>query len=317
MVINENTVAICMATYNGEEYLCEQIDSILNQTYKDWVLFVRDDGSADATVRIIERYAAEYPDKIVFIADAALSGGSAMKNFAAVLSYVNKHHDFPYFMFADQDDVWLAGKIEASMELMRRNEADKDAPVLVHTDLKVVDGDLNVLGESFFAYRKLDPNIVDLRRLVIQNNVTGCTMLWNKALNELFDIQSEAVAMHDWWIALTACVFGKICVLREATMLYRQHGANVVGASKVNSIGFIIKRFMDSDHVKKTLRDAVAQSGAFLDYHKERIDDGNRHILERFSSLYSRNKFSRVATVCREGFLKQGLVQIIGEILFI
>lgn len=317
MEVNETTVAICMATYNGERYLREQIDSILSQTYENWVLFIRDDHSGDRTPEIIQKYTVEYPEKIIQITDPSLEGGSAKQNFASVLAWVSCKYAFRYFMFADQDDVWLDTKIEKSLRLMRKQEAQSHRPLLVHTDLQVVDQDLTVIGESFFAYRTLNPMVTDLRHLLIQNNVTGCTMLWNKALNDLLDLQNEAVAMHDWWIALTACAFGEICVLKEATVCYRQHRNNVVGATKVNSIGFILKRLANIGYVRKTLRMAVEQAAYFVYRYSDQLDDECKHILQKFSALYSHNKFVRMLTVCRESFLKQGWIQIIGELLFI
>lgn len=317
MVIDSDTVAICMATYNGEQFVEEQIASICRQTYRNWVLFIRDDHSKDRTADVIRSYAARYQDKIFLIEDGSLAGGSAKQNFASILHWVKTHYDFSYFMFSDQDDVWLEEKIEKSIQAMKAEEAVGDQPVLVHTDLRVVDRSLNTLGESFFAYRALNPEVRDLRHLLIQNNVTGCTMLWNKALNDLIDIGNEAVAMHDWWIALTASVFGKIRCVREPLILYRQHGTNVVGATRVNTLGFILKRLTGSAHVRETLHLAVEQAGSFLNHYREKLDVEKTRVLERFSTLYQHNKLVRLAIVCRESFLKQGLVQIVGELIFI
>lgn len=317
MVINKGTVAICMATYNGETYIEEQIDSILRQTYSNWVLFVRDDHSCDRTAEKLEKYVLAHKDKIILIEDASLTGGSAKRNFANILSWVKKHYDFRYFMFADQDDIWLEGKIEKSLKLMQQQETGGSIPVLVHTDLRVVDQQLTVLGESFFAYRALNPDVTDLRHLLVQNNVTGCTMLWNKALNDLLNLQDDSVAMHDWWIALTASAFGRILCLKEATVLYRQHGKNVVGATRVNSPGFIFKRLIGHNHVRDTLRMSVSQAGAFLNDFEDQLDPGQTRILGVFANLYTNNKLTRLIAICRESFWKQGLVQIIGEMLFI
>lgn len=315
--MNGSTVAICMATYNGEAYIREQIDSILKQTYTNWVLFIRDDDSSDKTAEIIRHYASGYPEKIVSITDESLVGGSAKRNFAAVLSWVSRNYDFSYFMFADQDDVWLENKIEISLDLMKRQESEGAMPLLVHTDLTVVDQDLAVLGESFFQYRSLDPDVVDLPHLLIQNNVTGCTMLWNRALNDLLDLQDARVVMHDWWIALAACVFGKILCLHTPTILYRQHQKNVVGATKVNSLAFIGRRLLQLSHVRKTLRQAVEQAGAFLSCYGDRLKEEQHRIIQTFSELYTHNKLIRVITVLKGPFLKQGLIQMIGELLFI
>lgn len=317
MNITKNTVAICMATYNGGKYIKEQIDSILAQTYTDWVLFIRDDHSSDNTVEIIRQYVMKYSEKIILIEESLLPGGNAKKNFAASLLWIKQHYDFNYFMFADQDDVWLDTKIKKSLGLLQQNESDRNVPLMVHTDLKVVDGNLNILGESFFKYRAINPDVTDLRHLLIQNNVTGCTMLWNRALNNLVDIHDERVAMHDWWIALAACTFGQILYINEPTILYRQHGANVVGATKVNSLGFVLKRLTGYQHVRQKLRMAVDQGAAFLEVYEKKLSQEQKSILQVFSQLYTHCKAIRMITVLRESFLKQGGIQIVGELLFI
>lgn len=317
MEINEATVAICMATYNGEQYLSDQIESVLHQTCRNWILFIRDDDSSDRTRDIIGRYVAAYPDKIIQITDTSISGGSAQKNFLSVLSWINCNYSFRYFMFCDQDDVWLDSKIETSLCILQQQEAECDQPLLIHTDLKVVDKNLCVLGESFFDYRALDPAVTDLRHLLVQNNVTGCTMLWNKALNDLLVFQSDAIAMHDWWITLSACAFGKIICLREPTILYRQHGGNTVGATRVNSVRFILKRLLGNNHVRRTLKIAVQQAGEFLAQYESRLTQEQISALQTFSQLYSHGKLARMLAVCRGGFLKQGWVQIVGELLFL
>lgn len=317
MHIDHETIAICMATYNGDSYLREQIESVLNQTNQNWVLFVRDDNSTDSTLQILQQYTSLYQNKIILIEDASLAGGSAKQNFASILSWVSTHYSFSYFMFADQDDVWLDTKVEKSLQFMKDNEADGSIPLLVHTDLTVVDRQLSVLADSFFHYRNLDPHLTDLRRLLVQNNVTGCTMLWNRALNDLLDLRNQNIVMHDWWITLTACVFGKILCLEEPTILYRQHGSNVVGATRVNSFGFILKRLRSYKQVQSKLKMSVAQAGAFLEHYKASLSQDQADILQQFSSLYHYGKLGRIIRICRGSFLKQGLIQIIGELLLI
>jgi hypothetical protein len=317
MTINHETIAICMAACNGEAYLREQLDSILRQTYGNWILFVRDDASTDGSVALLRQYAAAYPDRICLIEDAALPGGSAKRNFASILKWVGSRYSFSYYMFADQDDLWQDTKIEKSLALLRNHETDSEQALLVHTDLTVVDAELSLLGESYFDYRSLDPKITDLRRLLIQNNATGCTMLWNRALNDLLDLGNPGVAMHDWWVTLTACAFGKILCLEDSTILYRQHKRNVVGATRVNSLAFVWKRLLDARYVRGTLNRAVTQAGAFLSHYRDRLSPEQIHILQLFSNLYSHGKLGRIAVVCRESFLKQGWIQVLGELLFI
>lgn len=317
MKAGNDTVAICMAVYNGEQFLREQIDSIIAQTWSKWILFIRDDGSKDKTSNLLCEYAKTYPDKIVLIDDPELKGGSAKRNFTVILDWVNRRYDFQYFMFSDQDDVWLENKIEVCMKYMKREEAKKLVPVLVHTDLKVVDQELNLLGDSFFAYRALDVKKKDLRHLLVQNNITGCTMLWNWKLNDLIDLQYDAIAMHDWWMALVASSFGKIVCVKKPTILYRQHGGNVVGATQVNTLSFIVKRLTGSAHVKETLHMSVVQVQLFLKTYREQLSQEQIEVLETFADIMNHNKFIRIATILKGGYLKQGIVQIIGELLFI
>jgi len=317
MNISDGTVAICMATYNGEKYLQEQIQSILNQSYQNFHIFVRDDNSKDNTKKLLKEFEDEYSEKITIIDDPSLKGGSSKKNFAVILDWVSKHYSFNYFMFSDQDDYWLKDKVMLCMNAMKEEEQNKSQPILVHTDLKVVDQDLNVIGESFFAYRALDIRCTDINHLLVQNNITGCTMLWNKQLNDLIDLTSDAVAMHDWWIALVASCFGKIVCVGTPTILYRQHGDNVVGATKVNTLGFIIKRLTGSAHVRETLHLSVNQAREFARYYQSQLASHQYEVISKFGDLYNHNKLGRMYLIFSKHYLKQGIVQIIGEIIFI
>jgi len=317
LTIDKDTIAICMATYNGEQFVKEQIVSILEQTEPNWILFIRDDNSRDNTPTILQEMSDANPEKVILIEDPDLVGGSAKDNFAAILTWVNQRYQFSYYMFCDQDDYWLKDKIEKTLACMKEAEMRRQGPVLVHTDLKVVDADLQVLNDSFFAYRALDPRVKDLRHLLIQNNVTGCTMMWNAALNELVDIRNKSVVMHDWWMTLAACCFGSIEYVGEPTILYRQHGDNVVGATRVNCFTFVLKRLADVEHVKMTLTKAMEQAEAFCCSHSDRLTAKQVEILEKFACLRTKNKIKKVTIVLKEGFLKQGIVQIVGELIFI
>lgn len=218
-----------MSTYNGEKYLAEQIDSIINQSHKDWTLFIRDDGSTDNTNLIINDYIKEVPN-IKRVAYGGSNLGPA-KSFMKMLQIV----EADYYMFADQDDFWLSDKIERSLQKMKENEANENVPVLVHTDLLVVDQDLNLLNLSFWG-KNLTSEVV-YKYMPITNFVTGCTMFFNKAArNCSINFVDDKVIMHDHWIAL--CVWahqGIIFSISEPTIKYRQHGRNVLGVFKRNS----------------------------------------------------------------------------------
>ena len=229
-----NKVAILMATYNGEKYLKEQIDSILNQTYQDFVLYIRDDNSTDNTNNIISEYIEKYPNKIVQVRDEKIAKG-ACNNFMFLLEHVYNLNIFDMFMFSDQDDFWLEDKVEVVVNEYNKVE-NKEQPILIHTDLNVVDSNLNIMDESFIKYSNLDGNANKFNNYLIHNNVTGCTTFINKSLVDLTKFNVNNILMHDWYFALIASAFGKVIFIDKPTIKYRQHGKNVLGAKKVNGI---------------------------------------------------------------------------------
>ena len=139
MIKNSTSIAILMATYNGEQFIREQLDSLFAQTYTDWTLFVRDDGSTDNTISIIECYQKEHHN-IVIIDNEGKNLGPFM-NFMDLLQKV----DSPLYMFIDQDDVWLPHKIENEIAAFRSLNCDETTPGLVFTNLQLVDENLNIL----------------------------------------------------------------------------------------------------------------------------------------------------------------------------
>ena len=139
-------VTILMATYNGEKYLCEQLNSILKQTHTNWRLVISDDGSTDATLSILQKYQSEFTDKITLL-PADCRFGSAKGNFLHLL----KQSPPGYAMFCDQDDIWDNDKIEKTLAALKQMETDaaRNCPLLVFTDLCVVNADLQPIATSF------------------------------------------------------------------------------------------------------------------------------------------------------------------------
>ncbi len=236
-------ISICMATYNGQKYLKEQLDSILAQSYHNWQLLIRDDGSSDNTISIIENYVANHPDRIKLIKDKQAHLGSNL-NFGKLLEQA----DTEYIMFSDHDDIWLPNKIELTLNVMKAAErTNPDKPILVHTDLQVVDSQLNTIADSLWNYQKLFPETGDnLNKIMAHNVVTGCTAMINKAAKAVsIPVPAEAI-MYDWWLALNVCRHGKIVYVSIPSILYRQHSGNQIGAKKaggINIIHFLKKLF--------------------------------------------------------------------------
>ncbi len=223
-------VVIALATYNGAAHVDEQVRSFQAQDFREWELLARDDGSSDATRVILARLASRDPR--IRVLDAGPNLG-VIGNFAALLAHADAA-GADYVFPSDQDDVWLPTKLSRSLALMARLESEhgRDTPLLVHSDLAVVDGALRPLYPSFLRRQGIrHEETSPLNVLLVQNFVTGCASLLNRALLRLALPFPERCIMHDWWIAECAAAAGAIGFVPEPLVLYRQHGANQIGAS--------------------------------------------------------------------------------------
>lgn len=224
----EPTIDILLAVYNGEKFINQQLDSLLNQRSPvAYRILVADDGSSDASPEILKRYASLHHN-IVLLIDAQLNLGAVGR-----FSWLAEQSTAPYIMFCDQDDVWMPQKLEQTFAAMQAaEEKNPGIPLLIHTDLQVVDWEMNEAAPSFIELRGIDPN-PPMRRLLVENPVTGCTVLINRPLLHLALPFPSNVYMHDWWLALLAKSCGKLIYLPKVTIKYRQHATNSVGIRRV------------------------------------------------------------------------------------
>lgn len=309
-------VDILMATYNGERYIEEQLDSILGQTYENWRLIVRDDCSTDRTLSILMNYQEMYPDKIKVLKNIR-STGSAKGNFIMLV----KDSENPYAMFADQDDVWMPEKIQHSMAAMKTLEKKygDQIPLLVYTDLEVVSQDLSVISDSFIHSMKL-PTKLTVKNELIQNSVTGCTVIVNRCMLQKMNAVDDVgkMLMHDHFMGLIASVLGKAVFMNESTMKYRQHGNNSVGASDARSFEYLKKRFLrgkkqfQCDMVK-----SMEQASYFLKLFGNEIKDPKmKHLIKSYSLLKNKSKLKKQVFYIKNGVLKYGLIRRIMQIIW-
>ena len=210
------SVSVAMATYNGEQYLEEQLDSILNQTIKPAEIIVCDDGSTDSTRVILEKY--QKKGHIVFFVNDKRLG--FVGNFKRAVSLTNPHN---YVALSDQDDVWLPAKIEAAINLMIKIEIN-EKPAMVYSDLMLVDQDKNLLNASFRNELCEDAYRHCLETLLFGGFVNGCTMLMNPLMRNYFASIPDRVGInHDTWITFIAYTFGQAGIVDKAHILYRKH----------------------------------------------------------------------------------------------
>lgn len=239
-------IAILLTTYNSHHYIRELLDSLLRQTCKEWQLEVRDDGSTDDTMNIIQDYAQR--DARIHVRHDSKKRG-AKDGFLWLL----ENTEAEYFMFCDHDDVWLEDKIECTWSAMREGEKENPCkPCLVHTDLCVVDQDLQELHPSYWAFCHFREKQFSSKYFhLFYNNVTGCTMMLNKKAKDVSLPYPQETQMHDSWV--TAAVLwrgGTIVNVAKPTILYRQHGDNTIGANEVPKFSAQMKS--SSSLIKKT-----------------------------------------------------------------
>ena len=313
--MNDEPVAILVATYNGEKYLAEQIESLLNQTYKNFVLYIRDDNSTDATMEIINKYTNRFPEKIIKVTDDRIAKG-AYNNFMFLLEYVYGLNKYNVFMFCDQDDYWLEDKIAITLKAYKDIQ-ENDVPILVHTDLNVVDASLNIISKSFIKYSNLNGSYKNFNNYLIQNNVTGCATLVNKKLVDLVKFDLQDMCMHDWYFALIASAFGKIIYIDKPTINYRQHSNNVLGAKKVKGISGVYNKLIKNNTIKQDLNKLFGQAEAFRSVYYETLSENNKKTIDEFCKICSTNKCNKVRLLIKNKFYKQGMVRVIGEFIFI
>ena len=298
-------IAILMATYNGEKYICQQIDSILSQTCKDWELYIHDDGSTDNTIAAVESYVEKYPDKIHLI-DGKSTGG-AKYNFFYLFGQV----EAPYYMTCDQDDVWLDKKIGLTYDKMLTIENKADVPCLVYTELRVVDSELNTIADTMSGYQSLDCHKRTINQFILQNSVTGCTMMINRALRDkmLHITDIDNTIMHDWWAALVAAQFGKTAFIDEPTILYRQHGDNSLGALGINKLSYIVRRVWQKKQIQESMRLGRLQAREFAKTYNLPADS----LAVRYAALEGKSRLVRQRFYKENDMYKTGTMRRLGQ----
>lgn len=281
-------IAVLLATYNGERFLKAQLLSIIENIRllkgdHEVDIIVSDDGSQDETVNIIQQVQHQYMR--IFILDISRKGG-AVANFAFLLKNIDV---YDIVFFSDQDDVWMSDKMNLFVAEFA-SQKDKSIPMLVHSDLSVVDENLCMIATSMFRYQNLNKK-ASFRQLVVQNSVTGCVMAINQSLLQLVQhSRIEKSIMHDWYMALIASVFGEIRFIDKPTILYRQHGNNQVGA-KLFSLRNLLVQMLNCRSqyckVRQSILRTQKQAALFLADFRGRLPQRE----ERYLSAYQYQKW--------------------------
>lgn len=305
-------VSVLLASYNGEKYIREQLDSILNQTFSDLSIVISDDLSTDGTPAMIREYEERYPERIRSLRNSE-SSGSAQNNFFRLLKLVTDE----YIMLCDQDDIWLPDKVEVTLREMKKLEAEwgEAVPLLVHGDLSVTDKEGGILHKSMAEYQKIAVHDNRFSHYLVENNITGNTVMINKAfLGFLDDVPKECV-MHDWWLGLLASCFGRISYIDRPLVLYRQHGDNQMGSR--NGKEQYAERIRNQDAVRENYRKMFVQAQIFLKLYGNEMSRDQREVLEHFIKLPEKNRAEKIYTIWKYKLMKSTLIRTLGQMFSI
>jgi glycosyltransferase involved in cell wall biosynthesis len=306
--MDKRRVSIALCTYNGANYLRAQLASIARQTCLPSELIVCDDRSSDTTCHIVNSFAARSPFPVRFCINQTRLG--AVRNFAGAIQLCEGE----YIALSDQDDVWQPDKLEVMLRYVHEYESviGRDTPILVHSDLEVVDDSLNRIHPSLMRYQGMaHEEASPLKVLLAQNFVTGCATVVNRALLEVALPIPATALMHDWWFALCAAAFGKIAYVPRATVLYRQHGANQVGAKGLWKAfnpftNTLVKRWETGS---RNFLGTLEQARSLASRIRER--QGPAHaaeFAESYAALASQPRFKRLLSIQRMGVHRQNFL---------
>ena len=299
---NRSIISIALCTYNGEKYIEEQLQSIITQSLKPDEIVLCDDCSNDHTIQIVERFAKTTKISLKIVRN--LSALGVIKNFEQAISLCSGD----YVALSDQDDIWMPDKLAATFDAMisAEKQCEQNTPIAVHSDLCVVDEKRRIISSSFLKaqhLRHIDNGV--LKSLMVQNFVTGCTMLMNRPLLQRALPIPCGVIMHDWWLALIAASCGKLVFVDHPTIYYRQHASNVIGARKYWSIANVYK-FFDSITRDQSIANTIQQIYLLMKY-VNNLNDDSRLLIDKYIRCLVKRKGILVAyEIWSMGVYKQG-----------
>ncbi|MGO4792399.1 glycosyltransferase family 2 protein [Paenibacillus sp. 2KB_20] len=276
-----NKVQVLLSAYNGEQYISEQIQSILNQTHPFISILIRDDGSTDQTVQVLEQLIKIHPDQIKLIKGPNVG---VVSSFFELLRAADTEVD--YYCFCDQDDVWFDHKVEHAIARLN-SSIHTEVPAMVFTSTYLTDDELNREG----TWPKPPTREPSFFNALYENIAIGATITMNRSARNLFmhsrSVDSQKVLMHDWWFYLLISAFGTVIYDNMPSMLYRQHSNNVVGGSnslagKLKSKWASFKRHTGKDLLHK-------QASEFNRIYGSRLTGDQKEQLDLF--LASRTRF--------------------------
>jgi len=309
-MIDKNTVFILLASFNGEQFIAQQLDSLIAQSYENWILIIRDDGSSDNTVTIIKKYLEQ--DKRISLIENKSDIKGACSNFSALFDLVKNNDSANYAMFCDQDDVWKPQKIEKYFAALQAMESEFNLqPVLIYGNFELMTSD----GDYMPGNYKLLHNLC-LRNLLSFNYVYGCTIIMNRKLIEKISHISIDAENHDYWIALVASIY-KSKYIDDKLLKYRQHSSNasgnVVGNSNFSSR--LKRNILSPGKEIENLKVRLKMLTSFYHKYHNLLPLAERQILETYLKAFTINRFRVLSVMWHEKIFRKGFFQTLASFL--
>ena len=295
-------ILIMMATYNGEKYLREQLDSIINQTITDWELIIRDDNSLDQTVDIVKEYIAR--DRRIQLIQNDSDFHGAYYNFFGLINVVRAQEKvYDFYMFADQDDIWDRDKLELLQNFY--HEVHTQGPTMIYADMRIIDGK----GEE------TSPSMNHLMGISYTNPITaymahkvyGCNTFFNYDLFSILPkIANDAAELvflsHDNFITKVAALKGNVYFYPETVMGYRRYGSNVTSKHEYNfKMSRILKRLSKINDLAKDHALTYKQSMvAICLLRRQALSDSEQALLDKVENIIQRGGLYAVRMVLSE-----------------
>lgn len=251
MQSHSDKISIALATYNGAVFIDALLASLVAQTHQSFELVISDDGSSDDTLAIIHRYMERMDIKI--LADGRKRG--ILRNFENALNGCSSD----YIALCDQDDVWAPEKLALTLDATKQLESafEQNRPVLVFSDLEIVDQSLNRIDASFFHHTNKSAQAHNFEDFLLGNHVPGCAMFFNRALLNVA-LPFPAVDIHDWWLIQVAALKGCLGFIERPLVKYRQHSGNSIGlGTKLGILGHVARASLQPIQIVRRLSSKI------------------------------------------------------------
>lgn len=277
--MEQTTITVLLSTYNGDKYLEEQLDSVLNQKNVDVYLIIRDDGSIDETRDILLKYSNCYPN-ITLILD---SNVGVEESFHKLCFYAYRNTTSQYYAFCDQDDVWEENKLYEAIKLL--NQLPNTLPNLYFSNLKVVEEDLSYREMLF----DIDEVFIAKNKMFVRFFSYGCTCVFNLAALKCYCIIENNKSLHDIWIYVISSFLGNVIYDDRSFIKYRQHSNNASG-KKLRGLNLLYSRFkrLLKGHLGHTYEQTAQQ---MLQYYSTLITPEDREIIDRIANYRKKIRY--------------------------